>query len=78
MLKIVGVQRKTGKYEGYDYDNINLHCVETALSEKSVLPRPREVTVMQVNLWKAYAATKAVQHTGEAGTIFLTDTSASV
>lgn len=37
MLKIVGVQRKTGKYEGYDYDNINLHCVEDNPTSDSVI-----------------------------------------
>lgn len=29
MLKIIGVQRKSGVYEGNSYDNIMLHCTET-------------------------------------------------
>lgn len=27
MYKIVGFNRRTGTYEGYDYDNINMHCI---------------------------------------------------
>lgn len=27
MLKVVGVQRKTGVYEGNNYDNLVLHCL---------------------------------------------------
>lgn len=29
MLKIIGVQRKKGVYEGNSYDNVMLHCTET-------------------------------------------------
>jgi len=28
MLKIVGVQRKTGEYQGNHYDNIMIHCLQ--------------------------------------------------
>ena len=27
MLKIVGIQRKTGNFQGRDYDNTNFHCL---------------------------------------------------
>lgn len=27
MYKIVGIQRKTGTFQGRDYDNINFHCL---------------------------------------------------
>ena len=27
MLTLIGVQRKTGNYEGNAYDNFNLHCI---------------------------------------------------
>ena len=28
MLKLVGVQRKFGEYEGKNYDNVMLHCTQ--------------------------------------------------
>ena len=30
MLTLIGVQRKTGNYQGNDYDNFNLHCINDA------------------------------------------------
>lgn len=30
MLKLFGIQRKTGVYEGNSYDNIMLHCLDDA------------------------------------------------
>lgn len=35
MLKIIGIQRKKGTYEGNDYDNIMLHCTETTPYESA-------------------------------------------
>lgn len=36
MLTIVGVQRKTGVYEGQNYDNIMLHCLEDSPSTPAI------------------------------------------
>jgi hypothetical protein len=36
MLKIVGIQRKTGTYEGNKYDNIMIHCLENNPSTPTI------------------------------------------
>ena len=36
MLTVVGVQRKTGTFEGNDYDNIMIHCLNDAPSKPTL------------------------------------------
>lgn len=37
MLKVVGVQRKSGVYEGQNYDNIMVHCLEDSPSMPTIV-----------------------------------------
>lgn len=36
MYKIVGIQRKTGNFQGRDYDNINFHCLNDEPSQPTI------------------------------------------
>lgn len=36
MYKIVGIQRKTGNWQGRDYDNINFHCLNDTPSTPTI------------------------------------------
>ena len=47
-LKIIGFSRKFGKYEGYDYDNINMHCMNTAI-EGMIAGNPVEIIKIRVS-----------------------------
>ncbi len=47
-LKILGFARKSGTYEGYDYDNINMHCMNTA-TEGMIAGNPVEIIKIRVS-----------------------------
>lgn len=46
--KIMGFARKTGTYEGYDYDNINMHVVDSA-TEGMIAGNPVEIIKIRVS-----------------------------
>lgn len=47
-LKILGFLRKAGNYEGYDYDNLNMHCMNTA-TEGMIAGNPVEIVKIRVS-----------------------------
>ena len=47
-LKILGFLRKAGTYEGYDYDNINMHCMST-VTEGMIAGNPVEIVKIRVS-----------------------------
>lgn len=47
-LKILGFSRKSGTYEGYDYDNINMHCMNT-VTEGMIAGNSVEITKIRVS-----------------------------
>lgn len=51
MYKIVGFSRRTGTYEGYDYDNINMHCINEE-TEGMIGGNPVEIVKIKVSTVK--------------------------
>lgn len=51
MYKIIGFARRTGNYEGYDYDNINMHCVNLE-TEGMIGGNPVEIIKIKVSTVK--------------------------
>ena len=48
MKKIVGFARRTGTYEGYDYDNINMHCIDETM-DGMIAGNPVEIVKIKVS-----------------------------
>lgn len=49
MLTLIGVQRKTGNYEGNAYDNFNLHCINDAPPNPTICGNICEVVKLKAN-----------------------------
>lgn len=49
MLTVKGVQRKTGKFEGNNYDNYYLHCLNDSPSKPAIAGSVCEVIKIKAN-----------------------------
>lgn len=47
MLTLIGVQRKTGNYEGNAYDNFNLHCMNDSPQTPTICGNVCEVVKLK-------------------------------
>lgn len=50
MLKLIGVQRKYGTYEGKEYDNVMLHCINDNPSTPTVAGDACEIVKVKARM----------------------------